>query len=125
VGSDADVVLWDTSVERVITKTALHDDLDYTPYEGMQVRGAVVRTLLRGSTVYQRGTPDVVSARRGQGRWVACGKPDLLGWTGEWPATDDVVQRQAVALLGPALDGARPGTSTSSEDSSRKRVRTE
>ena len=113
VGSDADVVIWDTSAERIISKGSLHDDLDYTPYEGKAVRGAVVRTILRGRTVFQRGAPNVctpcISAQRGAGELIACGQPDLLGWGSSWPDPGDVVEQSATSILGPALDGVLDG----------------
>eukprot|EP00966_Prymnesium_polylepis_P305771 7065870-Prymnesium_polylepis.1 len=124
VGSDADIVLWDAAAERVIRKEALHDDLDYTPYEGIKLRGAVVRTLLRGRTVYARGAPDAVSAVRGGGQFVASGKPDLLGWGGVFPDTADVVEQSAFALLGPALD-CESAASDTDEAETRKRARRE
>lgn len=51
VGSDADLVLWDATRDVVITHSLLKDGCDYTPYEGLAVRGWPVRTLLRGLTV--------------------------------------------------------------------------
>ena len=112
VGSDADVVLWSAEGERTITKQALHDDvLDYTPYEGVTVRGEVVRTLLRGKTVFLRSDGDagVLSAERGGGQFIPCGRPDLLGWSGNWPDDGDIVQQHVVATLGPKLDGETEG----------------
>ena len=135
-GSDADVVLLDASAECTVSKAGLHDDLDYTPYEGIHLRGAIVRTLLRGLTVFRRGTADEgggVSAPRGGGQFLACGRPDLLGWSGreigrEWPDAADLVQQRCVEILGPALDGVIAGEeeeseSTSGASSSRKRGR--
>ncbi len=51
VGSDADLVLWDAMRDVVITHSLLKDGCDYTPYEGLSVKGWPVRTLLRGVTV--------------------------------------------------------------------------
>ncbi len=33
----------------------MHHDCDYTPYEGLQVKGWPVRTILRGQTIAQDG----------------------------------------------------------------------
>ncbi|NNU82225.1 dihydropyrimidinase [Halovulum dunhuangense] len=55
VGGDADLVLWDPGVRRTIRQQDLHHGSDYTPYEGMDVTGWPVRTLLRGRTVMQDG----------------------------------------------------------------------
>ena len=95
------------------TKQALHDVLDYTPYEGIAMRGEVVRTLLRGKTVFLRGKGagevGVLSAERGGGQFIKCGRPDLLGWSGNWPDDGDIVQQHVVATLGPKLDGEVEG----------------
>ena len=86
-----------------------------------------MRTLLRGRTVFRRGAPDVVSAERGQGVFIPSGRPDLLGWKGEWPTTDDLVQKHATALLGPSLDGIVVPAEEDEDvqpDESHKRART-
>ena len=39
IGSDADIALWDPKWVRTIKQEMLHDNMDYTPYEGMKVKG--------------------------------------------------------------------------------------
>lgn len=53
-GKDADLVLWDPEAERVIRQADLHHTSDFTPYEGMPVRGIAGATLLRGRPVGDR-----------------------------------------------------------------------
>ena len=53
VGADADIAIWDPNVERVIRQKDLHHGADYTPYEGLQVKGWPVRVLLSGKTAAQ------------------------------------------------------------------------
>ena len=48
VGRDADLVLWDPAAERSIRQADLHHASDYTPFEGLGVRGAARRVFLRG-----------------------------------------------------------------------------
>lgn len=48
VGRDADLVLFDPTTPRTLRHAELHHTSDFTPYEGMAVSGAVVRTLVRG-----------------------------------------------------------------------------
>ena len=48
VGRDADLVIWDPSANRTLGQAGMHHTSDYTPYEGMAVRGGVVEVLLRG-----------------------------------------------------------------------------
>ena len=50
-GKDADLVLWDASARRTIRQADLHHSSDFTPYEGLEVRGAVQTVLLRGRPV--------------------------------------------------------------------------
>ena len=56
VGADADITLWDPSREVTLSQQILHHDCDYTPYEGLAVKGWPVRTLLRGQTICLDGT---------------------------------------------------------------------
>jgi dihydropyrimidinase len=67
VGSDADLVLWDPSIERTISMDELHHDGDYSPWEGWQVRGWPVTTILRGRVVVERGQ---LVGSPGDGRFV-------------------------------------------------------
>lgn len=64
VGSDADLVLWDPERRVTITHSLLQDGCDYTPYEGLEVQGWPVRTILRGRTVMDNGK--IVSPRLGR-----------------------------------------------------------
>jgi dihydropyrimidinase len=72
IGSDADIAIWDPDREVTITLDMLHDEMDYTPYEGKLVRGWPVTTLLRGRVVCDEfeylGTP-------GDGEFVKCDAP--------------------------------------------------
>lgn len=72
VGADADLALWDPSLEVVIRNERLHHDVDYTPYEGRKVTGWPVMTFLRGRLV-SRGF-DFVGAE-GAGEFMPCGQP--------------------------------------------------
>ncbi|MGB3555872.1 MAG: dihydropyrimidinase [Jannaschia sp.] len=55
VGSDADIVLWDPQRVETLRQETLHHGADYTPYEGIVVKGWPVRTMLRGQTVIADG----------------------------------------------------------------------
>ena len=67
VGRDADLVLFDPDASRVISQAALHHTSDFTPYEGMPVRGAVRTVLLRGEPVVKEG---LFVGRRGRGSFL-------------------------------------------------------
>ena len=48
VGRDADLVVWDPAARRTLSQASLHHTSDFTPYEGLEVRGAPVQVLSRG-----------------------------------------------------------------------------
>lgn len=72
VGSDADLVVWDESREVTITNGLLHHAIDYTPYEGMRVKGWPAVTLSRGEVLWQEGR---YLGRAGRGEFLRCGLP--------------------------------------------------
>ncbi|MBA2275703.1 MAG: dihydropyrimidinase [Chloroflexi bacterium] len=56
VGGDADLVLFDPVAQRTLRAEDLHHTSDYTPYEGMQLSGAVRDVFVRGQDVIRDGT---------------------------------------------------------------------
>ena len=48
VGADADIVIFDPTVERVISAETHHMAVDYNAFEGMKVTGEPVSVLSRG-----------------------------------------------------------------------------
>jgi allantoinase len=64
VGLDADLVIWDPDAEWVVDPSVLHHRHPVTPYAGRTVRGRVLKTLLRGVTVFDEGR--FVAAPHGQ-----------------------------------------------------------
>jgi allantoinase len=63
VGSDADLVIWDPDGWFEVRGRDLEHRHATTPYEGMKLRGAVVRTVLGGETVFDEG---VISSGSGR-----------------------------------------------------------
>jgi allantoinase len=51
-GCDADLVFWDPDAGSIVDASTLHHRHAITPYAGMQLRGQVLRTLLRGEEVF-------------------------------------------------------------------------
>jgi dihydropyrimidinase len=74
IGSDADLVVWDTERTLTISNAKLHHAVDYTPYEGIEVRGWPALTLSRGEIVWDGERP---CGERGRGRFLACGRPEM------------------------------------------------
>ncbi|MCI0584544.1 MAG: dihydropyrimidinase [Chloroflexi bacterium] len=67
VGKDADLVLFDPATRRVLRAAELHHTSDYTPYEGLEVDGAVRSVFVRGREVIRDGA---FVGDRGYGRFV-------------------------------------------------------
>jgi dihydropyrimidinase len=55
VGSDADLAIVDLDQEMVVSSEYLQSRADFSPWEGMSLRGWAVRTLVRGQTVMLDG----------------------------------------------------------------------
>jgi dihydropyrimidinase len=55
VGSDADLAIWDTERRTTIAQALMHHGTDYTPYEGFEVTGWPVSTMVRGRFVVRDG----------------------------------------------------------------------
>ncbi|MGX7263088.1 dihydropyrimidinase [Enterococcus crotali] len=55
VGSDADIVVWDPNTTGVISAETQLQNVDYTPYDGMQTKGRAKSVYLRGKKVAENG----------------------------------------------------------------------
>ncbi len=82
VGHDADLVLWDAGKQVTLSNALMQHTIDYTPYEGMQVTGWPVATLLRGQVAMRDGR---VQAEPGSGRFLARGPYDAIRPRGVLP----------------------------------------
>ena len=74
VGADADLVIWDPTREVTIRNDDLHHNVDYTPYEGMVVKGWPTITISRGEVVCADGK---IRGASGRGRFLRCDRPQL------------------------------------------------
>jgi dihydropyrimidinase len=66
-GADADLVLFDPNHEVTVTADALHQNCDYTPYEGMQIKGWPRTVLSRGEAIVRNGQ---FVGSEGRGRYL-------------------------------------------------------
>eukprot|EP01065_Artemidia_motanka_P051419 TRINITY_DN9073_c1_g1_i1.p2 TRINITY_DN9073_c1_g1~~TRINITY_DN9073_c1_g1_i1.p2 ORF type:complete len:519 (+),score=193.71 TRINITY_DN9073_c1_g1_i1:64-1620(+) len=68
VGSDADIVVWDTEKERTISAKEHFQNIDFNIYEGMTVKGMPHATVSRGRVCFEDGK--LVDGIRGRGHYV-------------------------------------------------------
>jgi len=74
VGSDADLALIDPDYKAALTFDMLHENCDYTPYEGLPLNGYPVMTISRGEVIVRDGC---YIGDKGRGRFLKRGLPDL------------------------------------------------
>jgi len=81
IGADADIAIWDPGRRATIRAKDLHHGADYTPYEGLEVTGWPVTTIVRGKVVVRDG--HLVGAKshglhqaRDRSPYAACPRPD-------------------------------------------------
>ncbi|MFZ0548945.1 MAG: dihydropyrimidinase [Candidatus Promineifilaceae bacterium] len=67
VGSDADIVVWDPTLERTIRASSHHMNTDYNVYEGLEVTGWPEQVFLRGRLIVDR---DRWLGERGAGQFI-------------------------------------------------------
>ena len=73
VGSDADIAIWDPAREVTVSAADIHDNVGYTPYEGMRLTGWPVTVISRGRIVVDDGK---LVAERGSGAFLPCALSD-------------------------------------------------
>lgn len=76
IGADADLAIWNFRRQVMIRNEDLHHNVDYTPYEGMEVTGWPECTLVRGVVVQENG---VIKAEKGHGQFLRCDLPVDFG----------------------------------------------
>jgi dihydropyrimidinase len=74
VGSDADLVLIVPDLKKPLVHDMLHENCDYTPYEGFSLTGYPVLTMSRGEVIAQTGR---FIGQKGRGRFLKRSLPDM------------------------------------------------
>jgi len=70
-GSDADVVIFDPEKEVTLSWKNLHQRVDYTPYEGMTMKGYPVKVIVNGELKVDNGS---FVGKKGTGKFIRRGK---------------------------------------------------
>ena len=64
VGSDADITVWDPNETWTIHASDMQQNVDYTPFEGMEIHGRAKYVIVNGVLAAQDGKPtDAVAGR--------------------------------------------------------------
>ena len=71
-GSDADIVIWDTKKKFTLSNSLLHHNVDYTPYEGMELNAWPKSVISRGELIVDKGN---LTAKHGRGIFLKSGLP--------------------------------------------------
>lgn len=71
-GSDGDIVVYDPEADSVITASEQAQNVDYTPYEGFQTKGGIMRVYLRGKLAVDGG-----KVQKTEGRFIYRGRAKL------------------------------------------------
>ncbi|MDR2397233.1 MAG: dihydropyrimidinase [Spirochaetaceae bacterium] len=74
-GSDADLVIIDPAVKKVLTQKQLHARVDYSAYEGWEVQGYPEWVISRGEVLIRQG---VFSGKPGRGKFIPRQRPPAV-----------------------------------------------
>ncbi len=88
-GLDADIAIWDPEAKREVRAVDMHDNMEFTPYEGMHLTGWPTTVIQRGKVIIE---DNELQAGRGDGKFVPRKTIDCTGMPGR---------------LAPELDPAR------------------
>jgi dihydropyrimidinase len=75
IGSDADIIIFDPNKEHTISAQSHHMNVDYSAYEGWQVKGKTEVVILRGQVAIKNGTCHI---EPGYGQFIKRGKTSLV-----------------------------------------------
>ena len=67
IGSDADIVIINPNKKITLSNKILHQNVDYTPYQGMEIQGYPVLTMARGEIIVK---DNIFIGEKGYGRFI-------------------------------------------------------
>lgn len=77
IGYDADIAIWDPDKTTQITAAGMHDNMDYTPFEGWELKGWPVTVINQGRIIVDSGE---LKAKAGDGTFIARNPFDPTGF---------------------------------------------
>lgn len=77
IGYDADIAIWDPNVATRVTARGMHDNMDYTPFEGWELEGWPVTVINRGKIIVDGKE---LKAKAGDGTFIARSPFDATGF---------------------------------------------
>lgn len=95
VGADADIAIWDPNREVRVSTDILHDGMDYTPYEGTQLKGWPIAVFSRGKLVCEEFQ---FCGEKGSGEFLRCARPNK-------PKSDDYAMALANRFISFRCEG--------------------
>jgi dihydropyrimidinase len=96
IGADADLAIWDPDRQYVVKWENLHDNVGYTPYEGMRLTGWPTTVVNRGRIVVDDG---ILHAAPGSGEFVARQRSDMAKPRGRLPREMDPARNFGAKIL--------------------------
>ena len=72
-GSDADIVIWNTNNKFKLSNSMLHHNVDYTPYEGIELNAWPLTVISRGQLIVENGN---LIANKNQGIFLKSDLPE-------------------------------------------------
>jgi dihydropyrimidinase len=75
VGSDADIVVYDPNASFTYGRDTIHGNIDYTPYDGMEISGSPAVVMSRGKVIVDGGT---YLGKAGDGQYLRRGLNQYL-----------------------------------------------
>ena len=67
IGADADLVVWDSNLKKIIKNQDLNHSVDYTPYENIEVNAWPNTVISRGSIIVEEGK---LKIKKGHGQFL-------------------------------------------------------
>ncbi|QIE56736.1 dihydropyrimidinase [Pikeienuella piscinae] len=96
IGLDADIAIWDPTLEWRVSQAEMHDNMDYTPFDAMEMTGRPVTIISRGEVIVDGGE---LKAERGRGNFVKRAPFGIASLSHEMPAELDPARNFRAKIL--------------------------